>query len=212
MTYFSEQVKQSISRSPVNQLFGFASWAGIQNNMRGKLNDFKFKIAGHLEFEVIQFAPHIVLKSCSTSVPKKLIDRRSSIWINQSVNDLDPSSLGRPNRSNSIWPAILNLKSVNLNLILFWNPAPLVHLPWNYIGMTTTLEFELNNWSMTYLYPCFLQKPNRSKSLWQATLNLILIVLILILFWNPAHWCTLLTFDFGLIVNLEFESTNRSMT
>ena len=81
----------------------------------------------------------------------------------QQLISLVTQSLGQPFRSNGIWPAIMNLKSVNLNLVLFCNPAQKwLSEIWIkfFFGMTGDLELEFTNWSMTY----FLE---------QATLNFI---------------------------------------
>ena len=161
-------------------------------------------MTGNLEFEVSWSEPHIVLKSCSLAYP--ILD--SGLTGNLEFESTNRSMTYIPtpyiNRSNSLWPAILNLKSVNLNLMLFWHPVQLAYHK-NYIagGMTRDLEFESINRPMTYLYPCFLREPKRSNKLWPAILNLKSVYLNPILFWNPAHWRTLIwILDWPAILNL----------
>ena len=91
---------------------------------------------------------------------------------------------------NGEWPEILDLKSINLNLILFWNPAQ------KYFLMTRSLS---------------LGQPFRSNGLWPTILNLKLVNLNLVLFCNPAQkWFSEIRIknSFGMTGNLELEFTN----
>ena len=133
-------------------------------------------MADNLEFEVMQSAPHIVLKSCSNSIPKKLFRNDPILNLNPPIGQW-PIFL---NRSNSQFQ---DRRSISFLGTLVEQEFRTI---WGANWMTSrsrwpailNLNLPIGQW------PIFL---NRSNSLWQATLNFISVNLNLMLFWNPAE-------------------------